>query len=555
MKILELTKDQAMWLRYLDFSANLYAYRPSEKLIIFGKNPLAENVATYEQWKKLGRYVKRGEKGIRINAGTVVFDESQTNGKPINKWQFSSDYLDNFCDYINSKGLSETLLTADEEFDLSLYDHISDAMQHNSSISGRIPDKVRELAALSAAYTVTRRLGLSCSSLDLDLSAVEDLTQYETEILVQVSSMYSDRLIAAGRYVLQNTGPRSRQTVSLRSSKDEEPAVVIEDVEEIAEGPHEEETESQENAEEKTEDPKNPYDAQSVTNDEEPYIQDTAQSISLNEDTQTVEMRAVSEKDFSSLLEEEKMRMLDEVLGYSTDAVDKEKVRKYYLENTDISLSDYTRVIYLNKHHRTNNTDYPCITSFSGKNSGLRINYQSDESIESRGYILIDWSTVSKHIRKLINNNEFIVNDKSDDGEKVTSEPKFYVGIDLNSSSDGVSTHIGEFGKETDSYVFGTYPDYDTASGALSQLRARIYSGEDISDIYENLTFREKEIRRSMSFYLNGKEYVVYDCSQMENFVDYTEPENIDPQLSFIMSNENNKPPVIRVGYQQFNDY
>ncbi|MEQ6359520.1 ArdC family protein [Thermoanaerobacter thermohydrosulfuricus] len=94
---------------FLEFSKNFRNYSFENTVLIFAQKPDATYVAGYKTWEKLGRHVKKGEKGIAIFAPLVkkekivneetgeeeeitklngfrivyVFDISQTEGKDI----------------------------------------------------------------------------------------------------------------------------------------------------------------------------------------------------------------------------------------------------------------------------------------------------------------------------------------------------------------------------------------------------------------------------------------------------------------------------------------
>jgi len=89
--------------RYLDFVARFHQYSPSNIFLIMLSKPDATMVAGFQAWKKMGRYVMKGEKGIPIFAPMIykedpndenskvlhgfrvvyVFDISQTDGDPL----------------------------------------------------------------------------------------------------------------------------------------------------------------------------------------------------------------------------------------------------------------------------------------------------------------------------------------------------------------------------------------------------------------------------------------------------------------------------------------
>lgn len=101
----QLTTDEAFQ-KYLRSRAAFHSYSMRNCLLIGMQNPDATNVAGFNTWKKLGRFVKKGEKGIAILAPLMyakkdegtgettgqalmgfrvvhVFDVAQTDGQPL----------------------------------------------------------------------------------------------------------------------------------------------------------------------------------------------------------------------------------------------------------------------------------------------------------------------------------------------------------------------------------------------------------------------------------------------------------------------------------------
>lgn len=54
------------WLAYLNFQSKFYNYSFYNTLMILSQNPLASYVAGYKTWQSMNRFVRKGEKGIRI---------------------------------------------------------------------------------------------------------------------------------------------------------------------------------------------------------------------------------------------------------------------------------------------------------------------------------------------------------------------------------------------------------------------------------------------------------------------------------------------------------
>jgi len=97
--------------RYLEFAAKFHRYSPTNIMLILLEKPDATHVMGFNSWKKLNRFVKRGERGIAIFAPLIrnensdnenplkvlsgfrlvyVFDVSQTDGEslpPVPNWK------------------------------------------------------------------------------------------------------------------------------------------------------------------------------------------------------------------------------------------------------------------------------------------------------------------------------------------------------------------------------------------------------------------------------------------------------------------------------------
>ena len=56
------------WLNYLSFQSLFYNYSFGNTILIYSQNPQATYVRGYKAWNQLGRYVKRGSKGLAILA-------------------------------------------------------------------------------------------------------------------------------------------------------------------------------------------------------------------------------------------------------------------------------------------------------------------------------------------------------------------------------------------------------------------------------------------------------------------------------------------------------
>jgi N12 class adenine-specific DNA methylase len=85
-----ITCTEESWKEYLRFGSTIYKHRFDNALLVYAQSPKATTLGTYDTWRKVGRYVNKGEKGIAVceyfNAETTIrhlFDVSQTSGKTL----------------------------------------------------------------------------------------------------------------------------------------------------------------------------------------------------------------------------------------------------------------------------------------------------------------------------------------------------------------------------------------------------------------------------------------------------------------------------------------
>ena len=86
--IKEVTETPESWKSVLRLAGQIYRYEFDNVLMVYAQKPHATLVADFDTWKKVGRYVKRGSKGIAIYPSRAlqpymryVFDISDTGGK------------------------------------------------------------------------------------------------------------------------------------------------------------------------------------------------------------------------------------------------------------------------------------------------------------------------------------------------------------------------------------------------------------------------------------------------------------------------------------------
>lgn len=108
----EVTMTPETWKSVLRLAGNLYRYEFDNILMVYAQKPHSTLVADYDTWKQVGRYVKRGSKGIAVYPSKAlkpymryVFDISDTGGRNVNlTWNLEGDNLIKFMDYQAEQG-------------------------------------------------------------------------------------------------------------------------------------------------------------------------------------------------------------------------------------------------------------------------------------------------------------------------------------------------------------------------------------------------------------------------------------------------------------------
>lgn len=212
IKALEQGKSQKL-LEYLAFQARFHQYSFRNSLLIAMQKPEATYVAGFQRWKELGRFVKKGEKGICILAPlvrrakataegttereeepatarlvgfrtTYVFDVSQTEGAEIAEFitvtgdpgkrlallkeyvaacgvEFRYEDSLGDADGVSQGGKIALVkgLSAPEEFSVLVHE-LAHELLHRTERRQETTVRVRELEAEAVSYVVSRAAGL-----------------------------------------------------------------------------------------------------------------------------------------------------------------------------------------------------------------------------------------------------------------------------------------------------------------------------------------------------------------------------------------------------------
>ncbi len=106
--IYESVRGTEQWMQVCKLTGQLYRYEFENILMIYIQRPDAALVADYGKWKEVGRYVKRGSKGIAVFPSRAlkpkinyVFDISDTGGKNRDlTWVLDGETRDSYASYL-----------------------------------------------------------------------------------------------------------------------------------------------------------------------------------------------------------------------------------------------------------------------------------------------------------------------------------------------------------------------------------------------------------------------------------------------------------------------
>jgi hypothetical protein len=188
---------------YLDACSKFYKYSANNQWLIYSLRPDATQVAGFHRWKQMGRYVKKGERGIPILCPVIykqdhennesnkvlrgfkaayVFDITQTSGKdlpPTPEWRsFEKNTLlqDKLFQFALEKGISVSIkylpgeiqgmssggkiLISPDAGTKTLIHEIAHELMHQGEEAVRGNKNIVELEAEAVAYVVAKHFGI-----------------------------------------------------------------------------------------------------------------------------------------------------------------------------------------------------------------------------------------------------------------------------------------------------------------------------------------------------------------------------------------------------------
>lgn len=165
------------WLSYLCFQSKFYNYSFGNTMLIYSQNPQATYVKGYKAWNQLGRYVKKGSRGLAILAPCFRKTDKKEQEEEEIFYQKSEDEKKNervisgfrvtyVYDIADTEGSDEYLpvlvkgLAGNSETERNIYERILEVVSKEHT--------VKEVTGTAAKGSYNLETGVICVRGDLD---------------------------------------------------------------------------------------------------------------------------------------------------------------------------------------------------------------------------------------------------------------------------------------------------------------------------------------------------------------------------------------------------
>ena len=204
------TKSEKTWKDVCRLTGKIYRFEFDNILLVYAQRPDASMLADFDTWKRVGRYVRRGSRGIAVYPSRAlkdnmryVFDISDTGGGSSRlTWDFEKGHLDEYLAFLVKNGEIEEMPAGSREtklfhlkaftkrqlesiierdFKQRMEDAVSLVAKGMEAREDETPETVAtKLIKNSILYAAGTRCGFGLSGTEQDLSAVTAVTDKES---------------------------------------------------------------------------------------------------------------------------------------------------------------------------------------------------------------------------------------------------------------------------------------------------------------------------------------------------------------------------------------
>lgn len=227
-QIRDVTETPEKWKSVLKLAGQIYRFEFDNILMVYAQKPRATLVADYDTWKKVGRYVRRGSKGIAIFPSRAllkpymryVFDISDTGGRNVKlTWSMdegtAKDYLFSLikekqiapttnADFSDKKVVMDRIRDfTKEQIGVIIEEDFRERMSELTQLSGSVINELSEkrdgswqkeymeaLVEQSIFYVVGTRCGFDLSVQEQDFGRIVNFR--DEEIVYRLGSIVCD---------------------------------------------------------------------------------------------------------------------------------------------------------------------------------------------------------------------------------------------------------------------------------------------------------------------------------------------------------------------------
>lgn len=188
-----LMDDEVLYKKFLKVSSNIYRYDFKDAVVVQAQRGEVQALAPYDTWKRIGRYVRKGTKGIKIygnralrTSTAVVFDLADTDGINVyeTNWKMSPVVQKKYVERYNTKNIKGcTNLVCSDMIKLGFYTQIHNAMVRIDQ-RGISVETARRFILQSIVFTVSQRTGADTDDLDFSM-----ISQLDKESFIEMSEL------------------------------------------------------------------------------------------------------------------------------------------------------------------------------------------------------------------------------------------------------------------------------------------------------------------------------------------------------------------------------
>ena len=214
---LEAINTDEDWLKFLRFQSLFYQYSFGNTMMIFLQNPEATYVMGYKAWNKLGRYVRKGSKGLAILAPCIkkveVFKEPENKseyhdqeGEKETKKVLSGFRIAYVYDIADTDGSDEMLpvlvkgLSGNSDTEKEIYDHLYSVLSKEFTIqevsgtvskgSYNLESKIISIRSdLEYLQRIKTLLHETAHAYDFKMNPEEDIPRNRRELIAESVAM------------------------------------------------------------------------------------------------------------------------------------------------------------------------------------------------------------------------------------------------------------------------------------------------------------------------------------------------------------------------------